>query len=84
MVNVLTSAYKSIVAETNEGEQLTVSEGMHITFSVNAGTVRTGTLNKISGKEEKTKLQITPDGAQNEEIWLIAVVDEGSLSIVEE
>ena len=84
MVNVLTSAYKSIVVETKDGGELTISEGMHITFSVNAGTERTGILNKISGKEEKTKLQITPDGAQNEEIWLIAVVDEGSLSVVDE
>ena len=84
MVNVLTSAYKSIVVETKDGKELTVSEGMHIEFSVNAGTEKVGILNKISGKEEKTKLQITPDGAQNEEIWLIAVIDEGSLTVVEE
>lgn len=82
MVTVLTSAYKSIVVESPNGE-LTVSEGMNIKFTVNAGEEVSGTLNKISGKEEKTKLQITPVGTQKEEIWLIALIDEGSLSVVE-
>lgn len=82
MVNVLTSAYKSIVVETPDGE-LTVSEGMTIRFTVNAGEEVKGVLNKISGKEEKTKLQITPLGTQKEEIWIVALIDEGSLSVIE-
>jgi hypothetical protein len=82
VVNVLTSAYKSIVVETPDGE-LTVSEGMTIRFTVNAGEEVKGVLNKISGKEEKTKLQITPLGTQKEEIWIVALIDEGSLSVIE-
>jgi hypothetical protein len=82
MVNVVTSAYKSIVVESPDGD-LTISEGMDIKFTVNAGEEVKGTLNKISGKEEKTKLQITPEGTQKEEIWMVAVIDEGSLAINE-
>ena len=39
-------------------------------------------LKKISGKGEKTKLQIVPVGDQKEEIWSVVVMAEGTLVVV--
>lgn len=51
MVNVVESAFKSVVIEGEEGN-LTVSEGMHIKFACESdGEVVEGGLVKISGKK---------------------------------
>lgn len=82
MVLVNTDAFKSFEVETAEGT-LRIDEGMKIRFAAETGEKISGTLTKISGKGEKTKLQIIPYGAQKEEIWALAVMQESSLGIDE-
>lgn len=77
-------AYKSVEVIGHDEELITISEGMKIKFATEVGELVRGTLKKISGKEEKTKLQIIPEGAQKEEIWAVAVMAEGSLKVDEE
>lgn len=82
MVQVITDAFKSFITEDADGNELRVDEGNTITFATEDGVVVTGKLTKISGKGEKTKLQIIPEGGQKEEIWSVIVLAEHSLSIV--
>lgn len=82
MVLVNTNPFKSMEIETAEGT-LRIDEGMKIKFATETGELIKGSLTKISGKGEKTKLQIIPYGAQKEEIWALAVMAEGSLGIDE-
>jgi hypothetical protein len=82
MVLVNTNPFKSMEVE-KEGKTLRIDEGMKIKFVAETGEVISGTLTKISGKGEKTKLQIIPYGAQKEEIWALAVMAEGTLGIDE-
>jgi hypothetical protein len=80
MIITVTNPFKSMEVETTEGA-LRIDEGMKIKFTAETGELISGTLTKISGKGEKTKLQIIPYGAQKEEIWALAVLQEGSLAI---
>jgi hypothetical protein len=80
MVLVSENPFKSVEVEITEGT-LRIDEGMKIKFVTETGELISGTLTKISGKGEKTKLQIIPYGAQKEEIWALAVLQEGSLAI---
>jgi len=83
MVLTTTNPFKSVEVETANGV-LRIDEGMKITFAAETGEKISGTLTKISGKGEKTKLQIIPYGAQKEEIWGLSVMAEGSLHIDQE
>jgi predicted transcriptional regulator len=80
MVLVSENPFKSVEVETKEGT-LRIDEGMKIKFAAETGEKISGTLTKISGRGEKTKLQIIPYGAQKEEIWALAVMMESSLGI---
>jgi translation initiation factor IF-1 len=84
MVNVLTDAFKSFETTDEDGEVVRVDEGDTIQFALETGEKVKGKLTKISGKGDKTKLQIVPDGGQKEEIWSVLVMAEGSLSVVTE
>lgn len=84
MVNVSADAFKSVVVKNLNGEDLRIDEGMNIKFCTESGESISGELVKISGKGEKTKLQIIPYGTQKEEIWAMVVMAEGSLMIDEE
>jgi hypothetical protein len=81
LVNLEKDVYKSIVV-MHEDAELIVSEGDKIQF-VNefTGEQKIGTLTKISGKGEKTKLQIIPQGSQCEEVWSVVVIAENSLKL---
>ena len=81
MVLTKTNPIKTYEVETADGSGLRIAEGMKITFAAERGEKISGSLTKISGKGEKTKLQIIPYGAQKEEIWALAVMMEGSLTI---
>lgn len=83
MVLTVTNPFKSMEIETTEGT-LRIDEGMKIKFATETGELIKGSLTKISGKGEKTKLQIIPYGAQKEEIWALSVMSEGSLSVDDE
>ena len=83
MVLTTTNPFKSVEVETANGV-LRIDEGMKIAFAAETGEKISGTLTKISGKGEKTKLQIIPYGAQKEEIWSLSVMSEGSLHIDQE
>jgi hypothetical protein len=80
MVVTVKSPYKTIEVESAEGT-LRIDEGMKIVFATEAGEKVSGTLNKISGKGKKVKLQISPYGSEKEEIWELAVMTETSLHI---
>ncbi|MDF2950497.1 MAG: hypothetical protein K0S18_80 [Anaerocolumna sp.] len=83
MIITVTNPFKSMYIEDAEGS-LRIDEGMKIKFVAETGEVISGTLTKISGKGEKTKLQIIPYGAQKEEIWALTVMQESSLGIDED
>lgn len=82
MVNVINDVFKSVVVE-GKGSQLRIDEGNKIKFIVEStGIVKEGTILKISGKGEKTKLQIMPKDNECEEVWSIIVMKEGSLEVL--
>lgn len=66
-----------------EGKTTTVNEGDPISFVVETGELIEGITNKISGKGEKTKLQINPFGKEYEQIWSIVSIKEGTLKVIE-
>ena len=82
MVEVQRSAFKSFEI-MKEGRVIRIDEGDTIQFSIETGEIITGILTKISGKEEKTKLQIIPKEEQKEEIWSIMVISENTLTVIE-
>ena len=84
MVNVETSAFKSIEVTDESGKILRVDEGDTVVYATETGEEITGKLTKIIGKREKTKIQIVPQGGQKEEIWSVLVMAEGSLNVVED
>lgn len=81
MINVVESAFKTVVVEGKNGN-LTVSEGQHIQFATDDGEEVNGGLVKISGKKDKTKFQIVPEGAVKQEIWNLTDIAEGSLEVL--
>lgn len=66
-----------------EGKTTTIQEGDEISFVVETGEIVEGILNKISGKKEKTKLQINPFGKEYETIWSVISIKEGTLKVIE-
>lgn len=82
MVIVEVDAYKSVEVLNESGSVIRVNEGDSIQFTTEDGVLVQGKLKKISGKGEKTKLQIIPSGGQKEEIWSVLVMAEGSLIVV--
>jgi hypothetical protein len=67
-----------------EGKTTTIQEGDEIRFVVETGEIIEGVLNKISGKAEKTKLQINPFGKEYEQIWSVVSIKEGTLKVIEQ
>lgn len=84
MVIVATDAYKSLEVLDANGQPIRIDEGDLINFATETGESITGRITKISGKGDKTKLQIVPNGEQKEEIWSVIVMQDGSLKVVEE
>jgi hypothetical protein len=83
MVNVIESVYKVVVIEGKKGENLTVSEGDHLRFAAaDGGEIVEGGLIKISGKKDKTKFQIVPNGAVKNEIWSLIDIAEGTIEVI--
>ena len=83
MVAVERDTYRSTVV-LNKGEEVRIDEGDFIQFATETGELITGRVTKISGKGEKTKLQIVPKDSQKEEIWSVMVMSEDSLIVVED
>ena len=83
MVNVVTDAFKSFEVASKDGT-IRIDEGDNIKFVTEAGEIVKGRITKISGKGEKAKIQIVPDGAEKEEIWSLMVMAEGSLELDKE
>jgi len=83
MVMVSTDAFKSVEV-LNGGKVVRIDEGNLINFATETGESITGRVTKISGKGEKTKLHIVPNGGQKEEIWMLLVMAEDSLKVVED
>ena len=83
MVTILTDAYKSVEV-ASKGKVVRIDEGNIINFAVETGESITGRVTKISGKGDKTKIQIIPTGEQKEEIWSVLLMVEDSLVVVNE
>ena len=84
MVKIEKDAYKSFVVMVDE-EEVVISEGDKVEFvSEFTGEKKVGTITKISGKGDKTKIQIMPVNSQCEEVWSITVIAEDSLKLFEE
>jgi hypothetical protein len=65
-----------------DGKETVIQEGDEIQFVVETGEIIEGVVNKISGKGEKTKLQINPFGKEYETIWSIVSIKEGTLKVI--
>ena len=72
----------NVVEIEHEGEATTIQEGDQISFVVESGEIIEGILNKVSGKGEKTKLQINPFGKEYEQIWSVISIKEGTLKVL--
>lgn len=72
----------NVVEVEFEGKTTTVNEGDQISFVVESGELIEGILNKLSGKGEKTKLQINPLGKEYEQIWSVVSIKEGTLKVI--
>lgn len=83
MVNVVADPYKSFEVEGKNGT-IRINEGDNVKFVTEAGEIVKGRVTKISGKGEKAKIQIVPEGAEKEEIWSLMVMVEGSLELDQE
>lgn len=79
MITIRTNPYKSVVVLDENEETVTIAEGDKIRFCTESGEVKTGTVTKLQGKDDKLKIQMMPQGGQCEEIWMAAVMSEGSL-----
>jgi len=82
LVNVVTDVFRSIEVTNENDEIIRIDEGNEIQFATEDGEVVKGRLTKISGKGEKTKLQIVPEDGQKEEIWSVMVMEDGSLNVI--
>ena len=79
MIQVEVNPYKSVIILDKDGEEVLISEGDKVRFCTESGEVKQGVVTKLQGKDEKLKVQIMPLGGQCEEIWMTAVMSEGSL-----
>lgn len=79
MINIVRNPYKSIVVTDENDEDVLISEGDKIKFCTEAGELKQGTITKFQSKEDKLKIQIMPVKGQCEELWMAAVIAEGSL-----
>ena len=80
MVEVLTDTFRSVEVAKADYTSLRVDEGDTIQFTTDDGELVRGHVDKISGKGEKVKFEITRDKASWSEIWSVIVMKEGSLS----
>ena len=81
MICVVRNPYRSIVVE-HDGDGVVISEGNSIKFNLESGKLIKGVVTKLSGKDEKLKIQIRPEGKdEHEQIWSVAVMEEGSLTL---
>ena len=83
MVLVERDTYRSTEVVSN-GKIVRIDEGDFIQFATETGEIIKGKVTKISGKGEKTKLQIVPKDSQKEEIWSVIVMAEDSLTVIVE
>jgi len=85
LIEIKKDAYKSIVVEVEDENEEIISEGQKIEFAIEGtGEKKSGYLKKITGKGDKTKIQIVPFGCQHEEIHSISVIEETSLQLIKE
>lgn len=81
MICVVRNPYRSIVVE-HDGDGVVISEGNSIKFNLESGKQIKGILTKLCGKGEKLKIQLRPEGKdEHEQIWSVAVMEEGSLTL---
>ena len=79
-----TSDAWNVFEATVDGKNVKIQEGDNIEFAVeSSGEIKTATVVKMTGKGEKTKIQIMPVGSDCEEIWSIMLIAENSLKRLE-
>ena len=65
-----------------DGKKGVVNEGDDIQFITENGEQKKGNVLKISGKKEKTRIQILPEGMDYEEIWSVMSIKDGTLQVI--
>lgn len=76
------NVFESVVETENGKVKTTVNEGDTIQFVIEDWEIKSGIVNKITGKKEKTKIQIIPTGKDYEEIWSVVSIKEGTLKVL--
>ena len=84
MITIEKDIFDSIVVEDDNGKFVTISEGDNIQFTTESGELHTGKVDSFKGKKDKLEIVIVPSGKECKEVWKIAVMSEGSLTLNKE
>lgn len=71
----------SVIEFVYAGEIFKVNEGDLISFVTESGEIKKGHIKKITGKKDKTKIQLIPEGMECEEIWQVTAIKEGTFKV---
>ena len=82
VIKVNTSDAWNVFEFAFDGKKGVVNEGDDIEFITENGEKKKGNVLKISGKKEKTKIQIVPEAQEYEEIWSVVSIKDGTLKII--
>jgi hypothetical protein len=82
IIKVNTSEAWNVFEFAFDGKKGTVNEGDDIEFITENGEKEKGNVLKISGKKEKTKIQIVPEAMEYEEIWSVVSIKDGTLKVI--
>jgi hypothetical protein len=81
-IKVNTSDAWNVFEFVFDGKKGVVSEGDDISFVTENAELKKGQIVKISGKKEKTKIQILPEACEYEEIWSVTSIKDGTLQVI--
>ena len=83
IIQINTSDAWNVMEIQFEGKTIVINENDTIEFVVDSsGELKTGILTKITGKGDKTKIQVRPLLMDCEEIWSIISIREGSFKVI--
>jgi hypothetical protein len=81
-VKINTSDAWNVFEFISDEKTFKVEENDQVQFTVDGGSAKVGTIVKLSGKGEKTKIKIVPLDQECEEIWSVMSIQEGSFKVI--